>query len=273
MREILNHFAKRSAPHGLTLWTDRLEFPERHHSILTRLSRPDSQAVDVLKQSERRSVLRVKSFSLEHPSIIVKGFPLQKIESKWKYQKYGLAEFENYQRARQCQIPTPDCFGYFEVRRFGLVSANGVIIEDLRDYQSLAQLVKQRPEKRLDILSQAVPMLTLLFKKGVNHIDATPQNLLLHPDGLNLRLIDWRSCAFVPPEQPAHLLLTAAHFLRYAELPAESADGRAWLTDLIAESAKDVEPFIRKVAKIQHEPKLGSEMRLKLQLDPNLLAA
>ena len=268
MREILNRFVKTSAPHGLTLWTDGQKFSARHYFILTHLMRPDPRLVEILKQSDRRSVLRIKALSPEYSSLIVKGFPLRKIESKWKYKKYGLAEFENYQQAAQRQIPAPKCHGYFEVRGFGLVRANGVILEDLDHHQSLARRAETNADKRMEIFLRAIPLLKLLFEKGVNHIDVSAQNLMERPEGSDLRLIDWQYCAFVPPRQTAQLLVHAAHFLKYANVPAASPEGRFWLETLLSESGGPMsqDQFVANVATLQNGPKLSSETRLKLDL-------
>lgn len=263
MKKFPEPFTEQRRAHGLRLWlANGFDFQANHEKILLALDKPDSSAVEILKSSNRRSVLRAKSFSTGIQSIVIKGFPLKKIESKFKHKKYGRAEFQNYNEAAARKIPAPKCYGCFEVRSFGLVKANGVLIEDLQNFSSL--------DPRAPALSRAVPLLKLLFETGVNHIDTSPQNMLLSPDGADLRLIDWQYCSFVAPRQTAQLLLQAAHFLNYAQLKSDSPHGFQWLNDLHAacDCGLPIEIFRAAVASLQSRKKISSPDRLALTLDP-----
>ncbi len=271
MKKFPEPFTEQRRAHGLRLWlANGFDFPANHEKILLALDKPDSSAVEILKSSNRRSVLRVKSFSTGIQSIIIKGFPLKKIDSKFKHKKYGRAEFQNYNEAAARKIPAPKCYGCFEVRSFGLVKANGVLIENLQNFASLDQLAKKNHGRRSSVLSRSVPLLKLLFETGVNHIDSSPQNMLLSPDGADLRLIDWQYCSFVAPRQTAQLLLQAAHFLNYAQLKSDSPDGFQWLNDLHAacDCGLPIEKFRAAVASLQSRKKISGTDRLALTLDP-----
>jgi hypothetical protein len=223
--------------------------------------------VEPLKQYTRRSVLRVRQAFPPGESVIVKGFPLKKLESRFKYRKYGLTEFINYQRAAERKIPAPACYGYFEVRSFGMVAANGVVVEDLAGWRSLAELAERESSKRVEVLSAAIPLLKMLYETGTNHVDASPQNILQSPDGAAVRLIDWQYCSFVPPRHDAQLALQAAYFLNYARLAADSPLAREWLNRLVSACASSIpgERLCSIVGALQAQGKISADDRLRLR--------
>lgn len=269
MREFLEPFTCQRAPGGLRWWpVEKISLPARAQEILRALDSPAGADVQPLKQSPRRSVLRVRGAIPPMPSVIVKGFPLKKLESRIKYRKYGLTEFINYQRAAERKIPAPQCHGYFEVRSWGLVKANGVIIEDLTGWRSLAELAEAQPTRSLDILAAALPLLKLLFETGTNHIDTSPQNILQSPDRQQVKLIDWQYCSFVEPRSLNQLALQAAHFLNYANLKATTGVGQAWLAQLAAacQPLAQAAAFGAAVDALQQQGKLSGTDRLALRL-------
>jgi len=245
--------------------------PERVQSLLLKLEQPDGQDVEVLKRSLRRSVFRVRNILPELPSIVVKGFPLDKIESRVKYRKYGLTEFNNYQQVASRRVPAPACYGYFEIRFLGLVKANGVLIEDLAGWRSLAELARANPAKFSDTLAKAIPLMTRLYETGANHVDLSMNNLLESPDAKEIRLIDWQYCSFVAPRQPAQLLLQAVHFLNEVKLAAASPEARQWLARLREAAGLALAPdaFVEAVASLQARGKIPAPERLALTLDPD----
>lgn len=270
MREFLEPLTVQRFSGGLGVWSVKpLEVPRRVQEILRSLARPAGSDVEVLKRSPRRSVLRVWPFSTRYLSLIVKGFPLAKIESRIKYKKYGLSEFIHHRAAQQRGLEVPDCHAYFEVRSLGMVAANGVLIEDLRGWSSLAELIQANPSRQAELIARTIPFFRKLYDAGVNHIDPGPQNFLLGPDKRELRLIDWQYCSLVAPRQLSQLLLQAAHFLHYANLPAQSPETRAWLEQLAKECdpALSPETLRRAVASLQARGKISATERLALKLD------
>ena len=275
MRELLAAFSCTRLPSKLRVWsTGPFEVSVRAQTVLRHLQRPDTAGVDVLKQSARRAVLRIRDYSPQQTSLIVKGFPLPKLESRLKYKRYGLSEFVHYQEARRQQIPAPACYAYFEIRSWGLVTANGVLIEDLGQWRSLAQWLAAEPQRQSERLAQAIPVLCRLFETGVNHIDPSPQNMLLAPAGSEARLIDWQYCSIVAPRQPAQLLLQATHFLHYAKVPGDSPVGRHWVEQLWTAAnppagAGSLASFVAAVGSLQRRGRVSASERLALTLDAN----
>ncbi len=274
MRKFPEPFTEQRRAGGLRLWlASGFDVPPRVEKILGELARPSDPGVEILKSSNRRSVLRVKNFSPEIRSVVVKGFPLKKIESSFKHKKYGLAEFHNYREAAARGIPMPKCYGCFEVRSFFLVKANGVLIEDLMGFRNLDELARETPAQKLKVLLTAIPLLKLLFETGVNHIDPSPHNMMQSSSGAELRLIDWQYCSFVAPRQSAQLALHAAHFLNFAACEINSDDWNHWLNELqsVCGCKSPREKFQRAVAALQSRGKISGDERLALALDSETL--
>lgn len=270
-RSILETFPVQRCPGALRYWGSSLVLPKRVQSLLLKLDQPEGEGVEILKRSLRRSVFRIRNVAPELPSIVVKGFPLDKIESRVKYRKYGLTEFSNYQEVASRGVPAPACHVYFEVRSFGLVKANGVLIEDLFGWRSLAELARENPVKFPEILTRAIPLITRLYELGVNHVDLSMNNLLESAAGTEIRLIDWQYCSFVTPRQPSQLVLQAAHFLKEAGLAANDPISRDWLANLrqVAELSLPTNVLIEAVAGLQARGRLAASDRLALALDPS----
>jgi hypothetical protein len=269
VRHILDLFTVQRGPGGLRFWGPRLVLPERLQSLLLTLSRPEGGDVEVLKNSPRRSVFRVRHPTPDLASLIVKGFPLAKLESRVKYRKYGLAEFGNSLEVARRRLPAPECFGYFEIRAFGLVKANGLLLEDLAGWRSLGELTKAQPQNRKRMLMRVIPLMKQMYESGVNHVDISMSNLLSSPDGGSLRIIDWQYCSFVASRLPAQLLLQGCHFLNGAGVEAGSAEAEEWLEQLRQATGCPLPAaaFLRAAASLQARKKITATERLELRLD------
>lgn len=260
---------KRHRVGSVSLWSDVIDLDRRLAGILGSLHAPDDDKVTSLKQDLRRCVLRVHQFRATLPTVIVKGFPLLKIESRLKYRRYGTAEARNYVQARQRQIPTPEYYGYFEFRSWGTVKANGVLIEDLDGYRTLHDLALENPEQSQQILAKAIPMIHRLYETGVNHIDTTAHNFMESPDGENHVVIDWQYASFTEPHNAAQLVLQAVQFLRYTEMTPESPEWTAWLTELFELCNPNMgwPKFSENVKILQSKKRASNQSRLSLSVD------
>jgi len=268
-KTVTKHYSKQRRG-SICLWSNELVLDDRLTRLLASLYAPDGDGIEVLKQSLRRCVLRVIDFSDDCSSVIIKGFPLKKLESRLKYSKYGLSEAYNYMRAQKFNLSIPRCYGYFEQSGlFGTVKANGAVIEDLRGYETLGDQVQATPECRLSILSKAIPVIVQLFRSGVNHIDMSPHNLMESSDRGRIVLIDWQYCSFVAANDVKQLVYQAAQFLRYTDLSEEDADWSEWLQTLYDACAPDMElvVFSGNVARIQSAKRASIQDRLSLTLD------
>lgn len=243
---------------GLKCWTN-----QNIHWKNINLINPDRNKIKILKEYSRRYIFRIFD-EKSKKSYVVKSFPFTKFYEKRRYKKYGLREFNNYQQAISLSMPTPECYGYFEYRDLFMVKVNGILIEDLQNYENLVDKAKNKKEK-IEFYLKAIPIILLCFMKGVNHIDITPFNVLIN-DKNDIKILDWHYCHFVEKKQESQLLLHAAHFLKYAELEVDLA--KHWLEKLYeqVDISMSLEDFLAMVAKIMELKKIKLEDRLNLNI-------
>lgn len=263
-RKILHELPKVNCTNNIKCWCKKgtLQQPE----ILSHLIAPPPTEITVFKEYSRRYVFRIFSQKLQS-SFVIKSFPFKKFYEKRRYKKYGLREFQNYHLAANLQIPVPECYAYFERRRFGLVEVNGIILEDLQHHKSLHEQYQNSDEtEKHAVLLKAIPVILLCFQKGVNHIDLTPHNILLDSKD-TIKILDWHYCKFVKPLQPTQLLFHAAHFLRYANVDKQAQE--LWLAALHQQSAISIplETFIDKVSQLIAVQKITMPNRLELKME------
>ena len=269
MTKLVCQYYQKQKRGALSFWSNELELDDRLYGVLKTLDHLGNCDLELLKESTRRCVLRMKPFSEDHPSVVIKAFPLSRIEARIKHRKYGLAEVYHYLRAAEYKLPIPICYGYFEHRSFGTVKCNGVIIEDLYRYNTLDDLIQNSPDGRLSVLCKAIPTMAQLFKMGVNHIDLSPHNFMESGDGGRIVLIDWQYCSFLPANDPRQLVFQAAQFLRYTDLCQGDPDWLTWLERLYEACSPSLEfgVFCRNVEDVQSQKRASIKDRLSLTLD------
>ena len=259
-----------SLQNNLKLWCD-----PKHADIITdsyitnSINQRDSNLINthaqILKTGTRRRVIRVNATK---GHLVIKLFPFTKIKEKLKYKKYGLAEIYNNIRARKLGIPAPHYYAYFELRHFGLVSMNGCIMNFLDQHTSLEDICNS--EK--DALHLAIPVLTKLFHKGVNHIDISPANIFFTDDKTDFSIIDWQYCSFYTPNDPLQLVVQTAHFLRGIKTELNQNLQSEWLEQLCQSSNPDIsrQSFLTAISNLQNS-KLSIKDRLALDYDRTAL--
>ncbi|MBQ11642.1 MAG: lipopolysaccharide core heptose(I) kinase RfaP [Planctomyces sp.] len=218
---------------------------ERVLGLLETAENPRGADVTVLKSGCRRSVF---SLELDGEAVVVKSFPLGRTRKRLRWKRYALAEWTNNFRARERGISTPECYGVFVTRRVGLVVNCGVVMQDLSGWRKL-QLRTSDPDE----LRRAIPVLVELFRAGVNHIDISPENILIDPTTGNHVIIDWQYCSFHEPENDVQLVLQAAHFLKGAGLEVGTNGWIDWVRLLHRASGvnKPLETLWQAIAKVQ----------------------
>lgn len=219
----------------------------------------DIQAI-LLRNHKRVRVFRLKTPAI---SLIAKTFKLTKLKDRFRSYSFALAEMANNLQAASLGIPTPRCYLYYEFRPLllGPVRLCGVLMEDLLKFIPLADAVTQGRANILD----AIPAILQLFRTGVNHIDPSPANIFLDPHSKRYTIIDWQHCRFHTPGNKIQLVLSAAHFLRYAQIEFDSGPWHQWLGQLHQASAIDwpLDLFSSKVACL-HGKKIHTLDRLTL---------
>jgi len=219
----------------------------------------DFQSDDILKKANQRLIVRVAH---KETTIIFKLFPLKKITSKLRHRKYARQEFLNYQKVHQLQVSSPECYGFVEQRSAGLVCCSGVIMSDLSDATDALKLSQSTPYEIA--AEKCIPALSALYNKGVNHIDAREENILL--SGENWTLIDWQYANFVKPRSEWLLEHLAAYFIHKAPSTARNSLQDQWLTDLHrdAKHPQSDESFKKRVARLLSKHQ-GKRARLRLR--------
>jgi len=267
---LLSSFQPRSLTNNLTLWcnpkhinlaTDHLII-ESIDQCSNNLMQPSTQ---ILKTGTRRRIIRIDTHK---GPLVIKSFPFTKLKEKLKYKKYGPAEINNNMQARELGIHAPHYYAYFELKHFGLVSMNGCIMNFLDQHTSLEEIY--RAEK--DGLHLAIPVLTKLFQKGVNHIDISPANIFFTEDKTDFSIIDWQYCSFHKPNDPLQLVVQSAHFLRGIKTGLSQDLQSEWLNQLYWSSNPGIpkHSFLTAVSTLQSN-KLSIKDRLALNFNKSIL--
>lgn len=222
-----------------------------------------SGSVPLLKQARRRRVFRAAIDDL--PALVVKAFPLD-VPARFRYRKYAFNEAANYREAARREIAVPTYYGYFERRRYGLVSLTGLVIEALDGWLSLAELLHGGAAD--NARGPVVRLLAAMFERGVNHVDTTPDNFFLSPDMKTAKLIDWQYASFQPGRKIEQLVLQLARLLEHARIDADADGGRRWIADAYdaCRPAMPAEEFARLVTLAQRRRQpIGDRLRLKVR--------
>ena len=239
--------------------------PDLLHQLAAETIRESIELPGNIQAILLRNYKRIRVFWLMTPdgSLIAKTFKLTKLKDRFRCYSFALAEMANNRKAASLGIPTPRCYLYYEFRPLllGPVRLCGVLMEDLQKFVSLADAAAQGQASFFD----AIPAILQLFQTGANHIDPSPVNIFLDPKSKRYTIIDWQHCRFHAPGNKIQLILSAAHFLRYAQIEFDSGLWRQWLGQLHQASAIDwpLDLFISKVACL-HGKKIHTIDRLTL---------
>ena len=214
---------------------------------------------DILKKARQRLVVRI---FVNGSSMILKLFPLDKITSRLRHRKFARREFLNYRKANEVNIPTPKCYALIEQREFGMVRCSGVLLADISNSTDALLLSKSIPYELA--AEQCLPALSLLYEKGVNHIDAREENILFSEGGWVI--IDWQYAIFVNPRADWLLEHLAAYFIKKAPMSAQKKLEGQWLKKLheCADHHHDFELFHARVLQLRSKHQ-GNNARKKLR--------
>ena len=219
---------------------------ERLLESLENADNPQGTGVTIMKRGCRRSVF---SLALGGEAVVIKSFPLDRTRKRLRWKQYATAEWSNNRRARERGIPTPECFAMFVTRRCGLVSNCGVVMQHLRGWQKLPS----RAEDDHGELRRAIPALVELYHAGVNHVDISPENILIDPTTGQHAIIDWQYCTFHEPRNDLQLVLQAAHFLKRAGMLVGSRGWIDWIATLhrASETERSLEALRDAIGQVQ----------------------
>lgn len=224
---------------------------------------PDELKLDVIKFIKRRSIF---STDVNRKKIIIKSFPLIRINDKLRYKKYAIAELLNNKKASGLGVDTPVVIGYFEIRKNGFVDNCGVVMEFLVGFSPLIHLVR----KCNNIIFITIPLVVQLYEEGINHIDVSLNNIFFNEDQNIKAIIDWQYCSFIKPKNKLQLIVHAAYLLKHARIWPENKLWHLWLKQLHSKSGTEItyDSFSRNVLNLQ---KKRMTIKDRLRLHPRLL--
>ncbi len=218
---------------------------------------------EILRRHKRVTVYR---FHHNNQTYIAKTFTLKRFKDKRHHGRFALAEFTNQQAAQKLNIPVPRYNAYFEksILSGTFVSFCGVIMQDLSpEYIPLRQALTPGSAEIINI----IPTLTDLCRKGINHIDLSPDNIFIN-DRRQIKIIDWQYCEFFDRPNPNQLLIVSGQFLRSAAIPPHSELWNKWLREMFHQARPNLtfEKFEEQTIRF-YRSKYNTDDRLNLNLD------
>ena len=233
-------------------------------NITSNLLKPKAEShPEILQRHKRVTVYRLR---LDGQTCIAKTFTLKRLKDKIHHGRFALAEFTNQQAAQKLNIPVPRYDAYFEksILSGTFVSFCGVITQDLSpEYIPLRQALTPGSAEIINI----IPTLTDLCRKGINHIDLSPDNIFIN-DRRQIKIIDWQYCEFFASPNPEQLLIVCGQFLRSAGIPPHSELWNKWLREMFHQAQPNLtfEKFEEQTIRF-YRSKYNTDDRLNLNLD------
>lgn len=200
--------------------------------------------VEILKQGDRRLILRIKPLRFNEKSFIIKVFRLRCLRHRLKYHRrkyhrYGFAEAANLIIASSRGLNVPTVYGYGRI--YGpcrLIKMDIIIIQDLVHYTQLYEslkLIKGDEEESAKIFDRTIPIFVNLYEAGCNNIDMNLGAIMLgNEDSKNYGFVlDFEFAKFHDKPSLEILMFEAAHFMkgRYNRLEKETINN--WIAKLL----------------------------------------
>ncbi len=202
--------------------------------------------VEILKQDDRRLLLRFNSSQVVERSFIVKVFPLYRLRHKLKYHtkkytqsRFGFGEAANLLIAAKRGLRVPKIYGYGRVYGFfRLIKRDIVIMEDLTGFTTLGKLLElnqTNTEKIVGLFDQVIPIFVKLYEAGCNHIDLSPTCIMLCADGSDGDgfILDFEYSNFHKQKSPELLMFEAAFFINRCRGWFANEAAYKWLDKLL----------------------------------------
>ena len=226
---------------GVTLFSNSMELSSTLIQATKDIHKVEnSETIQIYKRAHRKCVFLIRQPSEKITELVVKGYPLSKLKDKLKHQKFGWSEALNLIQAEALNIHIPHFHGYIEARKWGFITANGVLIQNLSAHKTLMEMLKDSPNDISKILDLAIPVISEFYTKGVNYIDMSPHNLMVKDLSDIPITIDWQSCRFIQPKNVRQLILQAAQFLRYLNETISTQQQDIWTSSLYKRCSPEI---------------------------------
>lgn len=190
--------------------------------------------IETLKLTHKKGIFRIQHPEDTGTSFIAKVFWLKHFSHRLSYHLYGMDEAANLITAANKGIKTPEVFGYGNLHDpFGFVKASIIIMEDLRNFSTIKNLLQKCTEnERNKIFNTTLPLFLSLYKSNCNHIDINGGSVMLSRDESNtsIFLLDFQHALFHHKPSIAILMFEAGYFARTC---------REWIADQTAKEWTD----------------------------------
>ena len=187
---------------------------------------PESTSeITILKRTDKNhKLLVVFRYESEHfPPMVVKYFSLSSFDKRLFYRRYATHEYDRLQRAVALDLSVPRPFALHKSHnRIGALRTT-VLMEAIHPARSLQELLtKETTLMPTDIMQSVASLLRSLYLAGANHIDLSPENILIREQTGEAVLIDWQYANFLKPQSHKQLLMQTARLFQYLsrEYPA-----------------------------------------------------
>jgi hypothetical protein len=218
----------------------------------------------VLKHSDRRLVFRTGQGD---GRAVAKVFQLPRLEDRLRYERFGLDEAANLQRAEALGIPVPRVYGYGHRRTRYLVSVSAVLMEDLADYRPAGQLLSAKAgsdAEVAEVLSHTIPVFVELYAKGCNHIDVNIDAVMLPVKDRSLPpcILDLQHAVFLELPSAEVLMAQAGRFAsRHDQFKQAFLEWLEQLLDAVAISGSMERARLRERFEFYRDSDLSREQR------------
>ncbi len=192
---------------------------------------PDN--IDIIKNEDRRFILRINSSQSFEKSFIAKVFPLCCLRHRlkyhrMKYKRFAFGEAINLLIAAERGLNVPMVYGYGRIYGSSLLIKKDILLlEELANQTAVDKLLELNSndqEKCAKILERTIPIIIGLYKAGCNNIGFNTGAIML-ADGNSAKndfVLDFEYVEFHDKPSLEILMFEAANFAKYC---------RGWLTE------------------------------------------
>jgi len=168
----------------------------------------NNDQLSLIKKTKRKVIAETSTKKLVIKSYMLKGVRV------FAYKRYAVSEYNNLIKAKKLGINVPTPFILHKsISLNGIHSA--VIMEQIDDSITLGDYLKAHSTIKPNIIKSIGTLLTLLNQTGANHIDLSPENILIKQNSNDIYLIDWQYANFVKPNSKQQLFMQMAQLTKY----------------------------------------------------------
>lgn len=193
--------------------------------------------IETLKRTHKKGIFRVQHPEDADTSFIVKVFWLKHFSHRLSYHLYAMDEAANLITAANKGIKTPDVFGYGNIHDcFGFVKASIIIMEDLRNFSTIKELLQKCPENEHNgLFNKTIPLFLSLYRSNCHHIDINWGSVMLSEDesNANIFLLDFQHALFHSKPNISILMFETGYFARACRDRISDQTAKEWVGKIL----------------------------------------